>query len=74
MWRELKDIKTIYSTGVLSRGKKLSIRSTVWSESAEAQILSTVWRELSWSQYKLLMRVENPDTRAYYIREAVTQN
>ena len=50
------------------------IRSTLWSESAEAQILSTLWRELSWSQYKLLMRVENPDARAYYIREAIEQN
>lgn len=74
LWSESKEDKTIAVTGVSDRNKKLPIRSTPWSESAEAQILSTQWRELSWSQYKLLMRVENPDARAYYIKEAVEQN
>ena len=33
-------------------------------------ILSTVWRELSWSHYRVLMRVQNEDTRVYYRKEA----
>jgi len=34
----------------------------------------TVCRELSWSYYRLLMRVENPAARGYYIGEAISQN
>lgn len=34
-------------------------------------ILSTVWRELSWSHYKLLIRVENDNARRSYGEEAV---
>ncbi len=30
--------------------------------------------ELSWTHYRLLMRVENVDARNYYIDEAITQN
>jgi predicted nuclease of restriction endonuclease-like (RecB) superfamily len=74
LWSESKEDKAIANTGVSGNNKKLPIRSTLWSESAEAQILSTVWSKLSWSQYKLLMRVENPNARAYYIQEAVEQN
>lgn len=29
-------------------------------------ILSTAWRELSWSHYKLLIRVENDNARRFY--------
>ncbi len=36
--------------------------------------LSTVRRELSWSHYKLLMRIKKEDIRNYYGREAVDQN
>ena len=67
-------LKSIVFKGVSKENRKTSIRSTVWSESSEARILSTLWRELSWSQYKLLMRVENQDARAYYMKEAVEQN
>ena len=31
----------------------------------------TVCRELSWSHYRTLMRVENPDARQYYLEECV---
>lgn len=31
----------------------------------------TVCRELSWSHYRVLMRVENPDARQYYLNECV---
>lgn len=34
-------------------------------------ILSTVWRELSWSHYKLLIRVEDEKARVWYLEEAV---
>jgi predicted nuclease of restriction endonuclease-like (RecB) superfamily len=34
-------------------------------------ILSTVWRELSWSHYKLLIRVESGDARQFYAEEAI---
>jgi predicted nuclease of restriction endonuclease-like (RecB) superfamily len=36
--------------------------------------LSTLWRELSWSHYKLIMRIENPDAREYYIKETAQSN
>ncbi len=32
---------------------------------------STLWSELSWSHYRLLMRVEDDDARAFYAEEAV---
>ena len=34
----------------------------------------TLRRELSWSHYRLIMRVENQMAREFYIREAVEQN
>ncbi len=34
----------------------------------------TVCSELSWSHYRLLMRVENPAARGYYIAESISQN
>ena len=38
------------------------------------QIPYTLRRELSWSHFRLIMRVENPTARAFYIREAAEQN
>lgn len=40
----------------------------------EFPILSTAWRELSWSHFKMLMRVKNTQARAWYSDEAATQN
>ena len=37
-------------------------------------ILSTAWRELSWSHYRLLMRVKNSAAREWYANEAVREN
>lgn len=31
-------------------------------------------RELSWTHYRHLMRVENPDARTYYLEETIAQN
>jgi predicted nuclease of restriction endonuclease-like (RecB) superfamily len=36
-------------------------------------ILSTAWRELSWSHYRLLMRIANPVARNWYANEAVSE-
>jgi predicted nuclease of restriction endonuclease-like (RecB) superfamily len=38
------------------------------------EILYTLRRELAWSHYRLIMRVENPSAREYYMREAAEQN
>lgn len=40
----------------------------------EFPILSTAWRELSWSHFKMLMRVKNTQARAWYADEAANQN
>lgn len=37
-------------------------------------IASTLWTQLNWSQYKLLLSVENKEKREYYIAEAVKNN
>lgn len=37
------------------------------------EILYTLCRELSWSHLRLIMRVESPDARQYYITEAAGQ-
>jgi predicted nuclease of restriction endonuclease-like (RecB) superfamily len=39
-----------------------------------SRIGHTLRDELSWSHYRLLMRVNNPDARRYYIEEAIAQN
>jgi len=38
------------------------------------EIRYTLCSELSWSHYRLIMRVENPSAREYYMREAAEQN
>lgn len=37
-------------------------------------ILSTLWRELTWSHYKLLIRIKDEKARQWYGEEAVSQN
>ena len=36
-------------------------------------IFATAWRELSWSHFKMLLRVKDLQARAWYANEAVTQ-
>jgi predicted nuclease of restriction endonuclease-like (RecB) superfamily len=36
-------------------------------------ILATAWRELSWSHFKMMLRVKDEQTRTWYANEAVTQ-
>ena len=51
----------------------LPIGSTVWGQSNSSEKGSTLWSLLTWSHFKVLMRVGNADARAYYIQET-TQN
>lgn len=37
-------------------------------------IANTLYSQLSWSQYKLLLRIDNEDSRNFYIAEAVKNN
>lgn len=37
-------------------------------------ILSTLWRELSWSHYKLIIRLKDEKARNWYMRESVASN
>ena len=37
-------------------------------------IATTLWTQLSWSQYKLLLAVDNQDKREFYIAETVKNN
>jgi predicted nuclease of restriction endonuclease-like (RecB) superfamily len=43
-------------------------------EITDEKICYTVCSELSWSHYRHLMRVEDPEARGYYARETVSQN
>jgi len=38
------------------------------------EIRYTLRSELAWSHYRLIMRIENPNAREYYINEAAEQN
>ncbi len=39
----------------------------------EFPILSTAWRELSWSHFRMLLRVKDAQARSWYTSEAVSQ-
>ena len=47
---------------------------TFSSPDAEGRILYAVRRELTWTHYRQLMRVEKPVAREWYMREAADQN
>jgi hypothetical protein len=49
-------------------------RDTAGLVSAVETIRHTVCDELSWSHYRLLMQVEDPAAREWYMRESVVQN
>jgi len=40
----------------------------------KSEIGATPWHLLTWSHFKLLLRVERPEARDYYAREAAEQN
>ena len=47
---------------------------TVVIEESQGDKLHTLRAELTWSHYRLLMRVEKPDARQWYMTEAASQN
>lgn len=51
-----------------------SKRDAVRLESAEPQKRDSLRPELSWTHYRLLLRVENKEARIWYMNEAVDQN
>ena len=61
--QSLKNFRQFYLTF-----KDLPIGSTLWSQS-EMEKSSTLWSQLSWSHYKIIMRVQNTEARDYYIAE-----
>lgn len=46
----------------------------VFPAQTESGIRHTLCDELTWSHYRILMRVEKPDARAWYLKEAADQN
>ncbi len=40
----------------------------------DPEILYVARRELTWTHYRLIIRVENPEARSYYLDEASAQN
>ena len=59
---------------LMSKGNKISGRLTFKVEENQEKICYTLRSELSWSHYRLLMRVENPEACMYYMNEAAEQN
>jgi predicted nuclease of restriction endonuclease-like (RecB) superfamily len=53
--------------------KDLPIGSTTWSLSP-GEKGATPWSRLSWSHFKAIMRVSNPEARSYYIKETAENN
>jgi len=59
----------------LSTDEKSSApRRKLEDENSPYPILYALRRELSWTHYRLLMRVENEEARKYYMNEAAGQN
>ena len=56
------------SSGVYSHGHQKGAAANV------PLILDAVRQELSWSHYRLLIRVEKPEARNWYMKEAAEQN
>lgn len=57
-------------------GSGYSIRQLNWYRQfyRTFPIVSTLWTQLSWSQYKLLLSVDNQNKRDFYIAESIKNN
>ena len=60
-------------------GKGFSVQSLYnfrmfYERFTEPEKFSTVWRILTWSHYKLIMRVPQKETREWYCNESISQN
>ncbi len=51
-----------------------AVRRKLENGNSASPILYALRRELSWTHYRLLMRVENEEARKYYMNEAAGQN
>lgn len=57
-----------------SKGKNTSIGHALRDQSMDISIRDSLRPELSWTHYRLLMKVDNPDARNYYLQECIGQN
>lgn len=57
-----------------SKEKNTSISHAALDQSMDIPIRDALRPELSWSHYRLLMKVDNPDAKNYYIQECIGQN
>jgi predicted nuclease of restriction endonuclease-like (RecB) superfamily len=57
-------------------GSGFSSRQLYWYKQfyCAFPIVSTLWTQLSWSQYKLLLSIDNQDKVAFYIAETIKNN
>jgi len=60
--------------GELDSGKNTKSHALRGFSEPDSKILYALRRELTWTHYRLLMRVENKTARDYYINEAANQN
>jgi predicted nuclease of restriction endonuclease-like (RecB) superfamily len=78
------DRRAEYGKGVLPElAKRLTVEfgagfsaSSLWNYRQfylAFPILATAWRELSWSHFKMMLRVKDEQVRTWYANEAVTQ-
>jgi hypothetical protein len=65
--QSLKNFRQFYLTF-----PDLPIGSTVWSQSKPKN--SAAWSRLSWSHFKVIMRVTDPVAREWYIKESAINN
>jgi predicted nuclease of restriction endonuclease-like (RecB) superfamily len=65
--QSLKNFRQFYLTF-----PDLPIGSTVWSQSEPKS--SAAWSRLSWSHFKVIMRVPEPAARAWYVEESAANN
>jgi len=60
--------------GLIIKEQTLSSEFSKQNKKNEILIPSTLRRELTWTHYRLIMRVENPHARNYYINESADNN
>ncbi len=62
------------SSALRSLSKPSAVSDELKKSSGKNSIRHALRSELSWTHYRLLMRVENQDARNYYINEAIEEN
>jgi len=72
--RELDQSKSDALSRFLEEDTSLPQDQLISNKIPDASILQALRRELSWTHYRLLMRVEDEAARNYYMNEAADQN